>query len=194
MAEAGDTTQPSDASERSRADATRDAILAATAALVSHDGVSKLTLARVADRAGVSKGGLLHHFGSKQALIAAALDHTLESADQALHALAVANGRPRGSFAQAYIDYVRDPDHTANAAAAILAAATLELDDPQAAAAQFDRWRQRLANDGLDDATATLVRVVSDGLWLIDLFDLAPPDPEQRKAMLDQVEQLLPTD
>ena len=34
-------------------------------------------------------------------------------------------------------------------------------------------------------------RVVGDGLWLIDLFDLAPPTAQQRGALIDMVEELM---
>ena len=47
----------------------RKAILLAASAVVKNNGVEKLTLEAVAKEAGVSKGGLLHHFPNKEALI-----------------------------------------------------------------------------------------------------------------------------
>ncbi|SWD32702.1 transcriptional regulator [Klebsiella pneumoniae] len=44
-------------------------ILIAASEIVKEEGVVKLTLEAVAQRAGVSKGGLLYHFPSKEALI-----------------------------------------------------------------------------------------------------------------------------
>ena len=37
-----------------------------------------------------------------------------------------------------------------------------------------DRWQARLEDDGIDPTVATLVRLACDGLWLSDLFGLAP--------------------
>lgn len=48
---------------------TRDHILEAAAKLVLTEGASGLTLDAVAKSAGISKGGLLYHFPSKEALI-----------------------------------------------------------------------------------------------------------------------------
>jgi AcrR family transcriptional regulator len=47
------------------------AILAAAAELVVEGGVRAVTLARVGERAGYSRGIVTHHFGSKQALVEA---------------------------------------------------------------------------------------------------------------------------
>jgi AcrR family transcriptional regulator len=50
---------------------TESALLAAAADLVVEAGVPALTLARVGERAGYSRGIVTHHFGSKQALLEA---------------------------------------------------------------------------------------------------------------------------
>jgi AcrR family transcriptional regulator len=48
---------------------TGSALLQAAAELVVEGGVAALTLARVGERAGYSRGIVTHHFGSKQALL-----------------------------------------------------------------------------------------------------------------------------
>ncbi|MGW7574508.1 TetR/AcrR family transcriptional regulator [Streptomyces sp. NPDC054765] len=48
---------------------TRAALLVAAAELVVESGVRAVTLARVGERAGYSRGIVTHHFGSKQALL-----------------------------------------------------------------------------------------------------------------------------
>ena len=53
----------------SKGDDTRDRILDAFEALVLEHGERAGTLAATAGAAGVSKGGLLYHFGSKAALV-----------------------------------------------------------------------------------------------------------------------------
>ena len=56
---------------RGSGDATRRSVLEAAAELVAQDGAAKLTLDAVAERVGLSKGGILHHFATKDSLIAA---------------------------------------------------------------------------------------------------------------------------
>ncbi|MFC3996226.1 TetR/AcrR family transcriptional regulator [Nocardiopsis sediminis] len=55
--------------QEQRRTATRAALLAAAAELVVEAGVRAVTLARVGERAGYSRGIATHHFGSKQALL-----------------------------------------------------------------------------------------------------------------------------
>ncbi|MEV6128456.1 TetR/AcrR family transcriptional regulator [Streptomyces violaceusniger] len=55
--------------QKQRRDQAEAALLAAAAELVIEQGVRSLTLARVGERAGYSRGIVTHHFGSKQALL-----------------------------------------------------------------------------------------------------------------------------
>ena len=55
---------------QARSAKTLSSILAAAKALIDRRGVGSLTMDAVAAEAGISKGGLLHHFRSKEALIA----------------------------------------------------------------------------------------------------------------------------
>jgi AcrR family transcriptional regulator len=55
--------------QRERRDQAEAALLNAAAELVVEHGVRSLTLARVGERAGYSRGIVPHHFGSKQALL-----------------------------------------------------------------------------------------------------------------------------
>ena len=55
--------------QRERRDQAEAALLTAAAELVVEHGVRSLTLARVGERAGYSRGIVTHHFGAKQALV-----------------------------------------------------------------------------------------------------------------------------
>ena len=165
------------------------ALLDAAGEVVRREGVTNLTLDRVAAEAGVSKGGLLYHFGTKQELVVALLTHTLEAADADLEDLAANNERDQGAFAQAYLDFVQSGQHGSGAATGVFAAAALDDGDLAPARDMFTKWQERLLHDdGLDETAALLARVVGDGLWLIDLFGLAPPTTEQRAKLLALVE------
>ena len=50
---------------------TRQQIIHAAFALIRREGVARLTIEAVAQEAGLSKGGVLYHFRSKEALIQA---------------------------------------------------------------------------------------------------------------------------
>ena len=55
--------------QQERRDQAEAALLTAAAELVVEQGVRSLTLARVGERAGYSRGIVTHHFGAKQALV-----------------------------------------------------------------------------------------------------------------------------
>lgn len=176
--------------QQKKAANTRASLLAAAADVVRLHGVANLTLERVAETAGVSKGGLLYHFASKQELVRDLLADTLGRADVSLNDMASTNGLRDGAFTKAYLDYVRTGQHDeVDSGAGVFAAAALNDGDLAPAQDQFARWQQRLLDhDGIDPTAALLARVVGDGLWLIDLFGLAPPTAEQREALCELVE------
>jgi AcrR family transcriptional regulator len=63
------TTRTSRRTQAERREQTGSALLHAAAELVVEGGVQALTLARVGERAGYSRGIVTHHFGSKKALV-----------------------------------------------------------------------------------------------------------------------------
>ena len=62
---------------KSRSDA-RERILDAALAVADRVGAAHLTLDAVATEAGVSKGGLLYHFASKDLLLKGVVEHHME--------------------------------------------------------------------------------------------------------------------
>ncbi|GIH24856.1 hypothetical protein Aph01nite_31660 [Acrocarpospora phusangensis] len=61
-------------------------MLDAAEGLLADHGVQALTLAAVAERAGVSKGGLLYHFGTKDALVAGMIERLIADFDALIEA------------------------------------------------------------------------------------------------------------
>ncbi|MBO1420330.1 TetR/AcrR family transcriptional regulator [Streptomyces sp. FH025] len=57
----------------------REALLAAAVRVVARGGLRNLTYRAVAREAGVTHGLVVHHFGSRDALIAEALAHTIQT-------------------------------------------------------------------------------------------------------------------
>lgn len=71
-----------------RSAATREALLDATLECLVVDGYANTTTTRVAERAGLSRGAHLHHFQTRDALLAAAADHLTAKRGEALRAAA----------------------------------------------------------------------------------------------------------
>ena len=68
---------PSETTVR-KGERTRRAILSTAAALASQDGLEPLSIGRLAEATGMSKSGLFAHFGSKEELQLATVDHAAE--------------------------------------------------------------------------------------------------------------------
>ena len=64
----------------------RDGMLAAAEAVVVESGATRLTLDAVAKKAGVSKGGVLYHFPTKDALLEAMIERLVTTNESAHHA------------------------------------------------------------------------------------------------------------
>jgi AcrR family transcriptional regulator len=71
-------TAPRKKAVQARAHATIDAILRATAHILVKDGYDRASTNKIALKAGVSIGSLYQYFPSKEALVAALLDHHME--------------------------------------------------------------------------------------------------------------------
>lgn len=64
--------------QRERTDATRIALADAAIKVIDAQGYAKATTALIADEAGVTRGAILHHFGTRDALMAHVLDVVFE--------------------------------------------------------------------------------------------------------------------
>ncbi len=80
--------------QKTKGERTRHAILDAAAALATQEGLEPLSIGRLADATGMSKSGIFAHFGSKQELQLATVDHA--AAMFVAEVIAPARAAPRG--------------------------------------------------------------------------------------------------
>lgn len=161
----------------------KDALLDAAEALLSERGTGALTLNAVAERAGVSKGGLLYHFPTKEALVQGLITRVIEEFDSLVDGYD--DGSP-GSYARAYVEATFEI-LTGEARAyrrwsAITAAATVpELAAPLNEAMR--RWHGRPPEGDPDPVTAMVVRLAAEGLWEVVSHDPGLYDAERLDAL-----------
>jgi AcrR family transcriptional regulator len=79
---------------KTKGERTRHAILDTAAALATQEGLEPLSIARLAEATGMSKSGLFAHFGSKEDLQLATVDHA--AAMFVAEVIAPARAAPRG--------------------------------------------------------------------------------------------------
>lgn len=164
---------------------TRQKILRHASALLQERGLQNFTIAEVARRASISKGGVLHHFNTKEALIRAMIDEGLEAFQKRLEKKAFADGQP-GSWTRAYVQGTfpdDDPD--------IMSGDTLLVgmaNDRSLISNYIERqksWSQAIGDDGLDPMLAWMIMLAADGLFFNQTFRISPIPEEYRQALLD---------
>jgi AcrR family transcriptional regulator len=166
---------------------TREDVLRAADRVVVEEGVSGMTLEAIAREAGVSKGGLLYHFPSKDALIGGMISRLIEGFEGAFgRELGREKGGGGGRWSRAYAKASFTEDRWYLQVSAGLLAAVAEdpalLDPLRKGYEDAQRWAER---DGIDPAVATLVRLAADGLYFAELLGLAPPEGDLRGRVLE---------
>jgi len=147
---------------------TRTAILNTAFELIANEGVNALTLERVARDTGVSKGGLLYHFSSKEQLIEACVE-------RAVSRLAASERSPRG-LAESRLEGGSEI-LTVLTAAMVNNPALLEgLRDEY-------RTRQRI----VEEDRGMMAYLAAEGLSFLEQFGLITLPREKRATIVRQI-------
>jgi AcrR family transcriptional regulator len=163
---------------------TRDKILDAALKLVREQGVGGLTLEKAAKEAGLSKGGVLYHFNSKDDLVRGMVARMVGRWEElhSFHAGKIEGGPER--YLKAGIQTMFDPKAPSHdpAGCALLAAITL---NPALAQPWRDicrKWTEFYQAEYHDPVLAMLLGLAMDGLLLHDLVGLDVLTPDMREA------------
>ncbi len=174
----------------------RTRVLDAAEAIVQARGVPALTLEGAAREAGVSKGGLLYHFASKQALLVALMARLAEGVSADFDALVESGPEGPGRVFRAILAWGFDaPDLCAQherAAAVMLAAFHHDpaLLDPVRAV--LARMRAAALSDGVPVGAAMAAMTATDGLFMARVFRLYDPTEGERAALRATLAALVP--
>ena len=171
----------------------RDRVLDAYETLLIESGPGAATLDAVAAAAQVSKGGLLYHFASKDALAAGLLARLAErsaadaeairtAADGAtayyLNTSAPGGGIP-GGLTRTYLAALRAADHARDPAAVRDALAAVDADGYAALCADLG-----------DPVLALLAQLIGDGLYLRTLAGTPLPPDLPVEQLLDRMREI----
>ncbi len=162
-------------------------ILDAAERIVQEKGVPALTLEAAARGAGISKGGLLYHFASKEAMLNGLVVRLAESIRTDFDAVLAAQTGPcpatSAIFAWAFDhpDQVCEEHHRAGA----VFLAVFHHDPAMLAPirAVFAYMRDCLRADALPPGHALAIMAASDGLFFGQLFGMYEQNEEERLAI-----------
>jgi AcrR family transcriptional regulator len=166
----------------------QDLILHAASSIVQRDGMAQLTLEAVAKEAGVSKGGLLYHFSSKEALIKGMVDKLNEAYGNDIRRKALEDQNSKGSWSRAYVESAfHELEDGLEMSSALFAAAFANPKLLEGLQEQYKNWQSHIQNDGTDPVRATIARLAADGLWFAEMFGLAPLDNDLRNDVYNEL-------
>ncbi|XRQ03924.1 TetR/AcrR family transcriptional regulator [Actinomadura welshii] len=173
----------------------KEALLDAAESVLFEEGTQALTLTAVADRAGVSKGGLLYHFPTKDALVRAMVARVIEEFDDliASYIASYPDGAP-GAYTRAYVEATFEILTGEARAYRRWSAITAAAADPEQAEPLNEamrRWHGRDPAGDPDPGLATVVRLAAEGLWEVVSHDPALYDAGQLEALRRRLLDLL---
>ncbi|VXB63364.1 conserved hypothetical protein [Luteimonas sp. 9C] len=179
-------------SRKPRSDA-RARILDAALAVSDRVGAAHLTLDAVAAEAGVSKGGLLYHFASKELLLKGVVEHHMDQHQRDLELAQTMFPDTPAGYLQAFVHAQRHGLeakrlHGPKATQSFIAAAVNTpdlMDSPRQYAAAHGR---RLRELGPDFIEALLVTLAFDGLFFGDAFEMLDLTASERAALIAALE------
>jgi AcrR family transcriptional regulator len=142
----------------------------------------------VAKEAGVSKGGLLHHFRSKDALVETMLRRLFADFEACVQSYADQEAPTPGRWLRAYVRATFDDEPPPLEVIAVLLSGMLENDALLTLVRDdWRHWQERLLNDGVPAARAQVIRQAADAYWLERLMDVAPTDAAARAALMTEL-------
>lgn len=164
---------------------TRSKLLYAAIALIEADGLGPLTLDRVAQKAQVSKGGLLHHFPTKESLLLGIVELVGEKwTERVEQELAQEEAGSIGRWARAYVRATFDRTDFESQLMVVLG--HLVAANPEFAGAcdgiYTDIFKQ-IEDDPLPEARRLVIQIACDGLWWSELKGYPYLEETSRAAM-----------
>jgi len=163
----------------------REPLLLAACRVLGKRGAKGLTLDAVAAEAKASKGGVLYHFRSKNALFEALLKTLIDDFEREVDGFLKVEPDAPGRFVRAYIraSCREETPEEAEMGSALLAAVASDPSWARVYWPAMERWRARAIDDGLDEPTALALLVAADGFSLCNSLGVG----EARKIVREEI-------
>ena len=173
--------------------ATRARLLDAALRLLHDGGPPALTVDGLARAVDLTKGAVLHHFSTKEALIRAVLERVFSRADAEIDARA-AELRGARAWSRAFVEYAFDRERSRDFGTALQSLVMSVVGDVGAYPSvitdvrrALGSWQRRLEDDGVTPSSAFIVRLALDGLADALHHDLAAPDARTQREIRERL-------
>ena len=169
----------------SRSERSRNAALEAATRIIARDGPGRLTLDAIARESGLSKGGVMHQFRTKEAVLKALLerqmDHFEEFSTRYLAKVSATSANPNLATQLAT---VREAATSPNSAALALVAAMVENPGLMVLPREREMKRVEAIKAEASDPDLALLRwAAARGLLLSSLFGMSPLSKDEHQRL-----------
>jgi AcrR family transcriptional regulator len=162
----------------SRSERSRNVALDAALVIIARDGPGRLTLDAIARESGLSKGGVMHQFRTKEGVLKALLERQMAHFEEFRANIRVKSANPELATE---ITTVREAANTPNSAALALLAAMVENPDLMALPRDSDlKIIAAIKAEAADPDLAMLRWAAARGLLLGALFGMSPISKPER--------------
>lgn len=168
----------------------REAILESAENLIAGRGVKQFSFEALAKEANISRGGILYHFASKDALIQAMIERLIMRFEELLDDQIANDPDAHGRFTRAFARTTFQMDSKTSATfSAIIAAVAY---DPHLLDPLRDRWQkwQERSEAELSKPVAAVVQMASHALWLNGIFGMSHYSVDEQNDIVDILEKL----
>jgi len=157
-------------------------------AIVSEVGAARMTLDAVAERAGVSKGGLLYNFPSKDALLQGMIQRfcqeVAEREERVAEELPDRPGRALLAFLQARLEW-QPIDRSSGQGLLAAVAANPRMLDP--VREDHRKALEKIAASGSDPDLGRVLWLATEGLAFLELLGVSPFSDGERRDVADVI-------
>jgi AcrR family transcriptional regulator len=171
----------------------RRALLDEAARITLEQGLSKVTFQAVADAVGVTKGGVMHHFATKDTLILEVFYDAMTKFEAEVNAAMAKDPVSYGSFTRAYIDATISLGEKGQAEFNSQATLYVLMLGDRMLRERWAEWsNEQLKKYAATDNSETLcmVRLVADGIWLSDFSGIDISDKASiRERLINMTQQ-----
>jgi AcrR family transcriptional regulator len=172
-----------------RSEITRKKAIDAAFAILTRDGVKGLTFDSLAQESGISKGGLMHQFPTKKAILQALLDHQKQDFDRIAHTHLDGNGASKTQrMLSLEIAMYRASANQPQSVARAMLAVVLENPDLLADSFAEDTVRVKQLQQEADDSELALLRYfAASGIAFNSLLGISPLSKAARERLFTRL-------
>ena len=172
---------------------TRATVVKAAAQVIAQQGVSAFTIEAVAQEAGITKGGVLHHFRSKEELINGLIDEVIDGFNVRLEEelkieTATEPSDQPGRWLRAYLRTVFSMRYDdKNLIPALAAAVAADHQTLARIRHTYEQSQQAATQDASDPLHATIIRLAVDGIVFARALNIDVLDQEMSQKVYDEL-------